>query len=316
MKIKTRKKPRPLVKLDAIIPRLAPNFPRLSEMKQDAAIRQRGYIGEKKVDYYLDNLATRHTILQDVCLQVNGKTTQSDNVICGKYAIYLVEAKHFKDKITFNTNLRQLTRSNGVIESGFEYPITQVENQKFHLQNYLFQHNMTNIPIYYFVAIADPSTIIEVVGDEIELAKVVAHGARIPSMILEKERELTNAGAGKLQDWQIGKQILSDCIEYDRDIIREYGIQLRDLSPGVMCPDCRLLGMRRVHGGWGCGKCECYSVNAHLEVLRTYLLFKPYITNSVCMRLLRIDSRGIATRILANCEFLRLEDGKRWVVGR
>ncbi|WP_174614791.1 nuclease-related domain-containing protein [Virgibacillus ihumii] len=299
MKIRTRKKPRPLVKLDAIIPRLAPNYPRLSEMKQDAAKRQRGYIGEKKVDYYLDNLASRYTIIQDVCLQVNGKASQSDNVICGKHAIYLVEAKHFKDKIIFNTNLRQLIRSDGTIESGFEYPITQIENQQFHLQNYLFQHNMPDIPIHYFVAIADPSTIIEVAGDEKELAKVVAHGARIPSMILEKEQVLADAGQKQLPDWKIGKQILRDCIEYDRDIIRQYGIQLRDLSPGVMCPECRLLGMQRVYKGWKCVKCGLFSIDAHKTALEDFfILFRPYIRNSECMKWLRFDSKNIATKLL------------------
>ncbi|WP_077329115.1 NERD domain-containing protein [Virgibacillus siamensis] len=314
MILRKRKKPRPLAKLDAIIPRLSPAFPRLADIKKDAAQRQRGYIGEKKVDYYLDNLASKHTILQDVCLRVNGKTTQMDTVISANYATYIVDAKHYMDKIIFNTNLKQLTRSDGKIESGFEYPITQVENQKFHLQNYFFQHNMPNIPIYYFVAIADPSTIMEVVGDEQELAKIVAHAARIPSMILAKEDELSNAGANKLQHWNIGKQILRDCIEYDRDIMREYGIMLDDLSPGVRCLKCKMLGMGRVYGGWRCRKCGGFSSNAHLEALKIYLLCMPYITNSECMRWLGINGKNTATRLMRDSGLQFDPRHRRWIV--
>ena len=53
MILKPRKKPLPLQKLEAVIPRLEPNHRKLPNMKEDLAIRMKGYIGEKKVDYTL-----------------------------------------------------------------------------------------------------------------------------------------------------------------------------------------------------------------------------------------------------------------------
>ncbi|GAA0436539.1 hypothetical protein GCM10008983_11570 [Lentibacillus halophilus] len=146
MRIKNRSKPLPLQKLDALIPRMPASFPRLPEMKDDARKQGAGYAGELKVDYYLDMLASRYTILDDVSLRTNGKNSQIDSLVIADYSMFIVDAKHYRDQLTFDTALHQLTRSDGEVESGFEYPITQVENQKFHLQNWLQHHHLASIP--------------------------------------------------------------------------------------------------------------------------------------------------------------------------
>ncbi|ALX47744.1 nuclease-related domain-containing protein [Lentibacillus amyloliquefaciens] len=116
MILKNRTKPLPLVKLDAIIPRLDPQFPLLTKIKLDAKIRQQGYTGERKVDYPLDSLAPTCTILHDVYLRINGKNIQIDSVILTNYQITLLESKNYYGTIIFNTLLKQLVRDNGQME--------------------------------------------------------------------------------------------------------------------------------------------------------------------------------------------------------
>lgn len=313
MIIKKRTKPRPLVKIDAALPRLSPQFPQFAAMREEAAIKQKGYTGELKVDYHLDYLASGYTILQDVYLRVNGKNVQMDSLVISQHAIYIVEAKNYNGSITFDTILNQMIRNDGKIESGFEYPITQVENQNFHLQNWLSQHNLPNIPIYCFVAISEPSTIIKVIGDAEAIAKVVAHGARIPSMIMEKEQQLAEEDLRKIQDRKIGNMILKASNLFDIDIIKQYAIKATDLSPGVICPECGLLGMERLHSRWKCKRCNLFSRHAHKQALNDYfLLKKSWITNSECMHWLCFNSKNIATKLLREYPLQYNNINRRW----
>lgn len=313
MKIKTRSKPLPLRKLDVITPRLSPHFPRLPEMKEDAKKQGRGYSGETKVDYHLEILASRYTLLDDVYLHNNGKNFQIDCLIVANHAIFIVEAKNYMGTIIFDSILKQLTRNDGKIESGFEYPITQAKNQKFHLQNWLLKHQLAHIPIYYFIAIADPSTIIKVDGNREEISKVVAHASRIPGMIIEKDQELAQAGNAKLHDYRIGKIILRECGVYDMNIMEQYGLTCRNLLPGVFCPGCGKRGMKRIHGGWICPKCRHKSHHAHIKEIHDYLLLYESITNTECMWLLRLTSRSTASRILQKSGLLYLNGRKCWI---
>ncbi|WP_010531613.1 nuclease-related domain-containing protein [Lentibacillus jeotgali] len=313
MKIKNRSKPLPLRKLDVIIPRLSSQFPRFTEIKEDAKRQGRGYSGEMKVDYYLESLASRYTLLDDVYLHINGKNFQIDSLVVANHAIFIVDAKHYMGTITFDPILKQLIRNDGNIESGFEYPITQVENQKFHLHNWLLKHKLAHIPIYYFIAVADPSTIIKVDGNREEISKVVAHASRVPGMIMEKDQELAQAGKAKIQDYKVGKMILRECGVYDMNIMKQYGITCGELLPGVFCPECGMRGMKRIHGGWICKNCRQKSHNAHLKDIYGYVLLNGSITNTECMWFLGLTSRSTATRILQKSDLIYLKKYKYWV---
>ncbi|SFE12417.1 Nuclease-related domain-containing protein [Lentibacillus persicus] len=308
-----RSKPLPLKKLDAVIPRLPAQFPTLSKMQEDVRKQQHGYNGELQVDYYLDNLAPMYDILRDVYLRQNNKNFQIDSCIIGDYAVYNADSKNYNGTIEFNTTLRQLTRSDGTIESGFEYPITQVTNQAFHLQNWLTQHYFTQIPITSFAVIADPSTIVKVQGSQEKVAKYVTHSAEVSNLIMAYERQLARSGAKKLPAKLIGQAILHESGQFDRDLYKIYGIKPSDILPGVICPKCRLLGMKRVHSGWWCPKCMQKHTNAHLNALNDYLmLIKNTITNSECMRFLGLKNRGVATRILKKSGLAYNEKQRSW----
>ncbi|MBM7599939.1 hypothetical protein JOC34_002330 [Virgibacillus halotolerans] len=313
MIIKGRKKPLVLQKYDAMIPRLRPTFPRLEEAKHEQSKCYKGYIGEQKVDYYTNFLADDFTILYDVCINIAGSNAQMDTIIITPYAIFLIDSKNYKSKVTFDTILEQFIRDDGKVESGYLYPLNQVELQKFKLQQWLRAHQLSNIPIYYFIAISEPSTIINVIGDREAAAKVVSHAAGLPRKLLDKNEEVASSGAAKIQHRKIGDMLLRGCREYDRDIMAVHGVKVQDLLPGVQCPKCGWLGMARVHSGWRCTKCNHKSRNAHRRAIADYLLLiKPWMNNSECRKFLNFKSKNVATKLMEEAGLTNDEKRRRW----
>ncbi|MFD2044546.1 nuclease-related domain-containing protein [Ornithinibacillus salinisoli] len=275
MKIRGLQVPKPLQKLQAVIPRLQPDFPNYAALCNEEKNRLKGYKGEKQIDYYLNILANRCTILHDVYLTVNGKSFQIDSILATKRACYIIETKDYNKRVIFDTVLKQCILSNGKVETGVNYPITQVENQKIQLENWLAKHNIGDVPIYYFVALSNPGTIIEVKGNEQEIANKVVHGDQLPKLILDIDRKLED----KFQDYKLGKAILQECGEFDFDILHKYGVKSTDIMPGVQCPECGLLGMHRTYAYWECQSCKCRSKSAHIKAISDYLLIKKLLHN-------------------------------------
>lgn len=315
MIIKFRNKPLPLQYLEALIPRLPQHFPKLADLKRDAAKRAKGYIGEKKVDYHLDLLADQYTILQDINLQIGDKRAQFDTIVIGKHAIFLIEIKNVSDTITFDTVHRQLIRDNGEKEEGFRYPITQAETQRLLLLHWLRINKFEQIPVNYFIAISEPSTIIQVKGNQDAITDVVAHAEYIPHMLVNQDANMK--GKKIIPARQIANQLLTDCQEFNIDLRNYYGIRKSDILPGIQCTECQWLGMKRIYGKWHCPKCKHLSTDAHNRALYDYfLLIKPWISNLECMKFLKLNSRHTAKRILQSAN-LTYHPGKRiWTQSR
>ncbi|MDY0406333.1 hypothetical protein P5G51_013895 [Virgibacillus sp. 179-BFC.A HS] len=70
----------------------------------------------------------------------------------------------------------------------------------------------------FFVAIAEPNTIIKVNGDKNYIASIVAHASNVPGKILETEKVLQGKRAVNVQHQKIGKLILDECCERNSDV--------------------------------------------------------------------------------------------------
>jgi len=56
-----------------------------------------GFLGEKSVSLILSRLdPTKYKILNDVMLQINGRTTQIDHIVISNYGIFVIETKNYK----------------------------------------------------------------------------------------------------------------------------------------------------------------------------------------------------------------------------
>ncbi|RIU94767.1 nuclease-related domain-containing protein [Oceanobacillus picturae] len=278
---------------ETLLSRMRPDHPQFREVESDYARRKKGYIGERQVDYYLEGLASEMTILQDLNLSVEGKNMQLDNLLISQHAAYIVEVKNFTGAITFDTALQQFTRD----ERGFRHPIQQAELQKQRLQAWLQEMNLPPIPIYYFIAISDPSTIIKVEGNKEEIAKVVAHAAHIPNKI--KEHEAQGSIQQPIQHQKLGHFLMQAARMRGYNLMKNYEIRPEVIMPGVRCPGCGYLGVRRLYGKWQCPKCKMISKEAHKRAIYDYLLLiQPTISNRECRRFLNISSKNIATKLL------------------
>ncbi|MGY0691486.1 nuclease-related domain-containing protein [Virgibacillus sp. FSP13] len=315
MIIRRRPKPRPLEKVEALIPRIPSHFKQLADLQQDAAKRLKGYIGEKKVDYHLDQLAHRYTILHDVCLKTqNGKTFQIDTIVITQHAIFLIDSKNYTGTITFDTILHQFTRDDGEKETGYRHPITQAENHQLQIENWLHEHHLPSVPIHFFIAIAEPSTVIKVIGDREAIAKVVAHGEHVPKKLMEIDAAYARSNSVRLPSREIGDAILRECQEFDVDILSQYAIKKQDIMPCVRCPGCGWLGMERIYNNWHCIKCNLHSRYAHKQALADYFfLIRPWIRNVECRWFLKLHSKNVATKILKEANLTHDKSKRRWI---
>ena len=295
-----RKKSLQIQALEALVPRLSHRFPRYQDIQTDLAKRMKGYIGEKQMDYHLTTLDGPYRIIPDVHLTVNGDYFQIDTIILSQHAIYMIECKNFDGSIHFDTTLRQFTRNDGQATKGYRYPPTQAEKQKLRLQNWLLHHQQHQaIHVYYFIAIAEPSTIIEVTGDEQSIARLIAHSEHIPTMIAKVERQLSERGVRKIDTMTLYRLITQASREKPSHILTYYDIKPADIMPGVICPNCSTLGMQRNYGIWICLRCKHRSKNAHRRAIATYqMLIKPEITNQALRAFLKVKSSFVVTRLL------------------
>lgn len=307
MILRNRTKPILLKKLDAALPRLPRNFKHRNKLEAEFARRYKGYIGEIKVDGYIHSyFAKNFTILHDVTLKIDSTEIQIDSILISPHAIYILEIKNYNDTIIFNTNLNTFTRDSGEIVTGFRHPISQAESHKFNLMRFLSELGYHDVPVHFFVAVSEPSTVIQVIGDEKAIAKMVSHGEHIPKKIIALEQRYENASNSRINHRKIGEAILEKCYDFDFNILGKYGVNWSSIMPGVHCPACGHLGMERIHSNWKCKRCNRLSKAAHIKTLSDYLLLiKPWITNKECMRFLNINSRNVATRILkaSNLEY-------------
>lgn len=314
--IRGRKKPIPLQKLDVAIPRLAVSTDKLSYLRMEAAKMQKGYNGERKLDYHLRSLPDTFSVLNDVTLTIFGKQFQIDSLIISAHAIYIPEVKSFEGTVTFNTQLRQCIQNNGKKLQGYKYPISQVETIYFHLLRWLQQRGLAGLPIYYFIAFSEQSTIINVQGDEGALGNVVSYVDEIPVRVMKKDAEIAQESAANnnLKN-RVISSIMSECEDFDYDIFERFGFSLGDIQPGIHCPECGKLGMGRLYGKWRCIGCGACSKDAHRKALDDYsLLISPKITNEECRKFLLLNSRFVARKMLQDSHFVLRNRGKVWTI--
>lgn len=314
MIIRKRSKPLPLQKLEAALPRLTQHHPRIQDITYEFNKLRKGYIGERQVDYHLEQLPSKYTILHDVYLKPpKRKSFQIDSLICTNNALYIIESKNFNDKIIFNTIHNQFTRISNGIEKGYRNPITQAESAKRKLIDWLHDYDLHEIPVCCLIAISEPSTIISVVGDDEEVARVVSHAEYIPQKITQFEEHIVKGEQDKWNGRKIGHLILQECEEFDYDILGKYGIKQNNIRAGVICAECNMIGMQRGHGVWICERCNNKSKYAHISAIADYFrLGNKWITNRECINFLRIKSKNIATQTFKSSQLIYDPLKRRW----
>lgn len=314
--MKERHPPLTLLTLDVCISRLKEGHPLLGTLRSNAAKYQRGYNGERKLDHHLKSLDRTFNILSDVTLSVFGRQFQIDSLIVTAHAIYIIEVKNLRGTVTFHTGLKQLIQDDGEILIGRKHPIVQVENITFLFSRWLQLNKLDGLPIYYYVAIADPATIVQVNGDEQSIAKTVSYAEEIPIKLVKMNArfEQANPANHPLKN-KIIQTVLEKSEELQIDILEKLSVNKHDILPGVHCPECGKLGMLRRRYIWYYPQCHAKSRTAHKKALLDFaLIYKKEITNSECQQFLKVGNKT-AYSILKNVEGVSVHASKKkWLL--
>lgn len=76
-----------------------------------SAPKIKGYIGEKKVAFILSSLDDlKYKVINDVVLNINGRTSQIDHLVISKYGIFVIETKNYNGWILGGENSEYWTQ--------------------------------------------------------------------------------------------------------------------------------------------------------------------------------------------------------------
>lgn len=314
MFIRKRSKPRTLQKIDALIPRLPQNHPQIPSLKKHAAKLQKGYNGERRLDYYLQSLPNEFYVLSDVGLTIHKKDFQMDSLIVSPHAIYMIETKNLEGILTFDTTHRQLIQSNNQKNKSYTFPITQAENTSFLMMQWLLKHGFNGIPIHIFVAIAQPNTIIRVNGDEEIIEKYVIQAEEAALRIINIEDKYRKTVGNHQRRNKITSKVMEYVKDFEVDIYGKYNIDPLEILPGTRCVECGHIGMDFHRGIWSCKKCNISTKNAHITSINDFqLLFKKEMRVKEAMHFLGLPNRYTTYRILKKSNVIYQHNTKMWI---
>lgn len=105
--------------------------PYMDKFKNDIINTRRGYLGEKAVNEELELYDDRIINVQNIRLEVDGKSIETDNFIISPYGLYSIEVKNLGISGSYSLKIDEDGRWNKVTRKGAEYPIDNITSQTF-----------------------------------------------------------------------------------------------------------------------------------------------------------------------------------------
>ena len=94
--------------------------------------RIKGYLGEKSVATILSLLPSdKYKIINDLLIEVDGRTIQIDHLVVSIYGIFVIETKNYKGRITGSDNSDYWTKNMFGNKYTFYNPISFLETVRF-----------------------------------------------------------------------------------------------------------------------------------------------------------------------------------------
>src|SRR5699024_5046245 len=169
--------------------------------------------------------------------------------------------------------------------------------------------------IYYFVSIADSTTIIEVIGDESYIATHMTVAENIPFYIKRQNETLEKRypnGNPTLKN-KIVTQMMQAYKDLKIDYFKKFKIDIGDVQPGVICKKCYRLETAYLKGKWICQHWHYIDGFAYRRsVAECFILLRSSISNKEARSFLRVTSRVTITNILQRSNLIYNRQNKRW----
>ncbi|WP_158737949.1 nuclease-related domain-containing protein [Alteribacillus sp. YIM 98480] len=289
--------------------RIPSGHPSRSKLEDELAKSYAGYRGEQSIDYYLSSLTKKtDLIFHDIRLPSKDKTYfQIDIFVLTTNFCIILEVKNIAGTLYFDPFFHQLIRTLNDKEEGFPDPILQMNRQKAHLVTWLQKNNLPNIPIYSFVVISHPSSVIKTTSSSHFLQKTsqdVIHASAIPtklhSLIEKHQQEYITIKEQR----KIARLLLKQHEPANPHLFKPFAIVPSDIQTGVYCAECFHLPIKKIKGGWLCPVCAAKFPNAHLlSFVDYFLLISPAITNKQFRDFFHVSSVSTATKMLKGLSF-------------
>lgn len=297
-------------KIEALLPRLAPNHEKIPLIQSDLQKLLAGYRGEKALDYPLSFLPdNEYYILHDLRLYDGKHYFQIDVLILHTKFFLILEVKNIAGELYFDTEFNQLIRTKDGQTNGFSDPLTQLKRKKEQFKLWLGKNS--TIPLHGFVVISNPSSIIRINHYNTSQTKIIIHRDILPYKIEQLQRSHSNEIYEEQRLKKLIKLLKKKHTPLDNSILEKYHISLEDIRKGVICDNCRYLPMRRINANWYCPNCHQKNRKAHLQALIDYYyIFGEKITNKEIRDFLQMESSYQAIRILKVVLSKSIQKGK------
>jgi len=289
------KKPLNLLQLEILQERVEPNKKNLiSEQLSNYLV---GYYGEQTVAYYLRSKRFHQCkIFNNLRIKFNSQVFQIDFLLVHRNFLLLLECKNIQGNLTLESNSGQFLRTKGQVDEGFMNPIYQVEKQASMLSQFLLYHHFPPIPIYTYVVIPKPSTVLKTEDKSLLRKFVYAY------QLEEKINELYIQSDKNFLTPTEQSSLCQLFIKFHEDLSlnwkKRFSLSKEDIRSGVQCSKCKKLGMHKERFKWVC-TCGNKEKNAHCKALIEYsILFSSTVTLADCKRWLLIDSDRIVRRLI------------------
>lgn len=301
MILKQRPYPIKIRMLEALLRRLPAAYEKRHLIEEDLRKSLAGYHGEKSLDYHLNFIDDdSFSILHDLRLPgIKNTFFQLDTLIFTPKLAVILEIKNIAGMLQFDPQFSQLVRTLNEKEEGMPSPILQIERQEVQLRNWLNRNHLKILPIAAFVVISNPSTIIKTPSPNKLLSKRILHAEQLPSRINtlfknEKDSVLDPRDLRKLTN-----ALIKEDSPHIPNLLEKYKIPVSAITPGIHCPVCEKLSMKRERGTWLCKYCSRKDKTAHLQALLDYaLLINTTITNEQFRSFAHLTSSSVSSKLL------------------
>jgi hypothetical protein len=297
--VKERTKPIKVDFCEAILCRIPANHPQIPLILSDLGKREAGYIGEKKLDFFLSHLPEKEYFLfHDLRLPNGNSFFQIDTLLLTHTFALVIETKYMTGELEFDEKNNQLIQRTEEKQKGYDDPLLQAQFQVRRLREFFKQHKLPSLPIEYLIMMSHANAVLKTEHGS-EARKRVCRSSRVVFKVEEFSHKYRLPALDQQMIKKISKLLLKKHTEDSFDIEELYRIPRSGLLKGVHCPECRYLGLVYYQGSWRCPKCKGKSRDAHLKALRDYyLLFGPSITNQQFREFLHIDCSNTASKLL------------------
>ena len=269
MLFKKRSEPLSLLGLQALIGRLPSNHNQFAIVEEDLRRRKAGFGGELNFDKHINEFRPTYPfgLLHDICLLYNGIYFQMDSVLILPDQIIIFEIKNLGGKLTVKANPTQFIQEIKGERKIIQSPITELERKMIFLDRWLKERGI-KVPITGMIGLAYTNELVIEEETNVEISFTHEIPIRLYNLLVTDEllsRDKIN---------KIAREIADSHMEYNPfPLTKTLKIAKEDIMTGVICPQCKRIGMQWHLKKWHCPGCSYHAARLSLAPSRRLVLF-------------------------------------------